>query len=244
MKTLIKTVIALGLLITSLAACGPGGDGKASGPFLKPPLRNGEVFTYRLTTGSGAQGKAVFRIEKDRRRPFGFVLTNTGAIPALLDSVAVSRVRPDLRPISTDVKIKNPGGVFAFKASYRGDKLLINRSGQAPMTIKLAGPTYDFGEFLTLLRSLDFRVGAEYTVREAWPSLGQVFESRVAVEHVEEIRVPAGAFRAYHVTHTFGAATGGDQAVYHSWYEAAAPHRLIKHNGGAVLYELLPSGRK
>ncbi len=244
MKRAAHIATAFFVLLSLAAGCAYNGRLTSARPFLKPRLKAGEVYEYKLTTTSGAEGKAVFRVDRDKRRPYGFVLTNTGAIPSLLDSVAVSRLKPDLHPISTDVTIKNPGGVFALSAAYLENKLLIKRGGQPDISVDIAEDTYDFGEFLTLLRSLNFKVGAKYTVHEAWPSFGQVFKSRIAVTGVETIRVPAGAFRAYHVTHTFGEATDGKQAVYHSWYEESPPHRLVKHNTGSILYELLPSRRR
>lgn len=246
MKTVSRIVVMSTLVALALTACGAPPSRPASGPFNKVALPSIETLSYRLTTASGATGKTVFRIAKDKRAPFGYVFTNTASIPNILDTVAVSRVKRDLRPVSTDVKIKNPGGLFQVQATYSNSTLKIDYPGssQPPKNMKIVVPTYDFGEFLTLLRILKFDKGARYTVREAWPSFGQIFDSKIKVLGIENVQVPAGTFRAYHVTHTFGTtAEHGRVTEYNSWYEAAAPHRLIKHDNGSVLYELLPAER-
>jgi len=241
-RKIFKTAIASALILITLiifAACSTKNSSPAA-PFVKPVFKNKEAFTYRLSLPNGTKGSAVFKIAKDKKSPFGYVFTNTGNIPGFLDSIAVSRVRPDLTPLSTKVQIKNPGGLFRVNANYKKNKLQISypKSEQSGRTIDIKTPTYDFGEFLMLLRNLDFKKGAVYTVREAWPSFGQVFNSKIKVTGIENIAVPAGTFRAYHVTHTFGPANGQGQAVYQSWYETAGRHRLVKHDNGRILYEL------
>lgn len=237
MKALNKIIIAIIFPVLMASGCAKSSEG----PFLKPVLKDKEQSVYKLTTSSGVVGKAVFRVAKDKRSPYGFVFTNTGKIPSMLDSLAISRVKPDLLPISTNVIIKNPGGTFTMKARYEGNKLSIDSFNQPTKTIEIVEPTYDFGEFLMLLRSLKFKVGAKYKVNEAWPSFGQVFVSQITVKGIEKIKVPAGEFRVYHVTHTFGEKTERGQTIYNSWYEKASPHRLIKHDTRTILYELSSS---
>lgn len=223
-------IVSIIILTILLAGC------KAT-MFKRPSWKDGEKATFILKENGEKIGTAVFLIEKKQFEDKDiYVFSNRGLIPGRLNSYAVSRIKSNLKPISTTVKIANQQGQFSFYADYSKHET-VNITYNTPVgkqkkSLKIPLDSYDFGEVLYLLRNLPIVVGKKAEFTEVWPSFAQKFEVTAKVVSLEKIKVPAGSYKTFKVEHNFG------KTMYVSWYWVEKPHYLIKHDNGKMIYEL------
>lgn len=151
------------------------------------------------------------------------------------DDVKVLADAATLKPLETTRSSRSTDFQRDLVARYSEDRVEVVITGDDPQTkeIELPGHAYDAEESLFLWRTLPFAVGyrVKYVAINPNRPTGRVATTRVTGR--ERITVPAGAFETWRVE----TSAAGSRIV--AWYDAAAPHPLVRYDIGEFVYELV-----
>ncbi len=228
------------LLAALAAACGTSPAPSATSNELKlsPPWIGNEHFEYNLLSDETGSPIGSGTIEV-RPSSNATTIEHRYLIGKVTQHI-ISIVDPQrLNPISGEQQITGSQNDFSLVTSYQNNVLTIKATtaqGEKDFTISVAPDSIDNDSVLMALRAFPLADGYTTSFNTVVGASALQIKSTLTVAGKETITVPAGTFETYKVTLGFG--SGSDQIT---WYEVAAPHRLIQYDNGQNKFVLAKS---
>ncbi|MEO0079377.1 MAG: DUF3108 domain-containing protein [candidate division WOR-3 bacterium] len=230
----------LSLLTAALFNCGQTGQTTIGRPYQisVPPIPDGELLTYRVTTQGEETGRMVTRVRRSRflEIPALEFITVTQVLSGSVtrrDSAVVYATPDSLIPIGS-FHFQWVGNAFTTTAAkYQPGSVGVStwtpQQGEMQRPIPLAIRSYDIDQLILLGRAFQVAQGkgAEiaFVIPLSSPLGGVVRTAKVTAKPDETVTVPAGTFECNHLSIQMG------EAETELWLEKGPTRRPVKYQG-------------
>jgi hypothetical protein len=237
---MLKKWFLIALIAALAAACSTSPTPSATSTELKlsPPWIGNEHFEYNLLSDQDGSpiGSGTIDVRPSSTATSIEQLYQIGKVTQHI----IGTIDPQsLRPISGEQQVTGSQKDFSLVTTYQNNTLTIKATtaqGEKDFTIGVAPDSIDNDSVLMTLRAFPLADGYTTSFNTVVGASALQINSTLSVVGKETITVPAGTFETYKVTLGFG--SGSNQTT---WYEVAAPHRLIQYDNGQNKFVLAKS---
>lgn len=198
---------------------------------LAAPWIDGEVLDFSGTVGNNSQPsntvKSRYSVRSSKTHPGNWVFENRLYNVASMFTMQVETDQDTLRPVRSSSLGYHPV-LGQTQTIYQDREARTEVKGKEPKTVTLEGQVFDYNEVVPVLRRLPLAVGYKVSLPFV---MGSVLEQmRVVVTAEDDVKTPAGDFRAYRVE-------VNQSETY--WISSDPSHYLVKLEEGAMMTAVL-----
>jgi len=207
-----------------------------SGPKLLPaPWVDGEILDLTAHMGNASIPASVvkmrFAVQSDKIHPGNWRFENRTYNIATMFTLEVEANKETLRPVVALSRGQHP--MFGQQqVTYQDGEVRAEIKGKEPKTLKLDGPVFDSNELVALIRRLPLAIGYKTSLPIFAAGGVEATQLRIAVAGEDNVKTPAGDFRAYRVE-------VNQSQTY--WISTDASRYLVKMEQGPMITALLSS---
>ena len=211
-----------------------------SGPKLLPaPWIDGEIMDLTASVGNSSQPSGAvimrFAVQSDKAHPGNWRFDNRIYNVATMFVLQVETDKETLRPVAALSRGYHPFFGESL-TTYQDGEVRTEVKGKDPRTLKLDGPVFDSNEIVGIIRRLPLATGYKTSVPVFTVGGGtEAAPMNVSVTAEEDVKTPAGDFRAYRVE--------VNQSM--TYWIANDPSRyLVKFEQGSIMTGFLSAVRR
>ncbi len=201
--------------------------------------------SYEYVLMDNETEKAVGGLFFTINQPTGSSLSIQGK--TTVDGLVITEYKVELNPKSLkpvtshmEYKGKNREDVYVVDSVFKPEVISVKAKGPEgteDLTVVTPTDTYENSSLLNVLRGMDFTLNKPFQIFDYLPHLKALLKMNVKVLAEEDVEVPAGKYKAYHVIIDFEN-INGEIFTHHVWYDTSPPHVLVKYLRSDIQYQL------